>query len=53
MHKGESQDSPLRRFHRMVQMSGILHKAKSYRRFPGRDYQIKQKEEHYYEDLCW
>ena len=51
-HEVESQDSLLCRFQRMVQMSGILREAKSHRHFPDRDYEIKQKEEHYYEDLC-
>ena len=30
---GESQDSLLRRFQRMVQMSGVLREAKSHRHF--------------------
>ncbi|MBU2609145.1 MAG: 30S ribosomal protein S21 [Chloroflexi bacterium] len=30
---GESQDSLLRRFQRMIQMSGILREAKSHRHF--------------------
>ena len=34
-------------------MSEILRKAKSHRHFLGKDYEIKQKEEHWYEDLCW
>jgi ribosomal protein S21 len=48
----ESRDCLLCRFQRMVQMSGILSEAESHRHFSGRDYEIKQKEEHYYEDLC-
>jgi ribosomal protein S21 len=50
--EGESQDCLLRRFQRMVPMSGIVRRAESRRHFPDRDYEIKQKEEHYYEDLC-
>jgi ribosomal protein S21 len=49
----ESRDSLLCRFPRIVQMSGIVRQAESHRHFPGKDYEIKQKEEHYYEDLCW
>jgi ribosomal protein S21 len=45
-HEGESRDSLLCRFQRVMQMSGILREAKSHRHFPGRDYEIKQKEEH-------
>ena len=33
LREGESQDSLLRRFHRMVQMSGIMREAKSHRYF--------------------
>jgi len=33
MRKGESQDSLLRRFQKMVQMSGILREAKAHRYF--------------------
>jgi len=44
--EGESQDCLLCRFQRIVQMSGILCEAKSHRHFLGKDYEIKQKEEH-------
>jgi hypothetical protein len=37
---------------RLAQVSGIVRRAKYHRHFPGRDYEIKQKEERYYEDLC-
>jgi ribosomal protein S21 len=47
IRKGESRDCLLCRFQRMVPMSGILRQAKSHRHFPGKDYEIKQKEEHY------
>ena len=33
IHEGESQESLLRRFQKMVQMSGVLREAKSCRRF--------------------
>jgi len=33
IREGESQDSLLRRFQRMVQMSGILREAKTHRHF--------------------
>ncbi|MEE9520240.1 MAG: 30S ribosomal protein S21 [Dehalococcoidales bacterium] len=33
IRKGESQDSLLRRFQKMVQMSGILREVKDHRRF--------------------
>ncbi|MFC1897106.1 30S ribosomal protein S21 [Chloroflexota bacterium] len=33
IHEGESQDSLLRRFQKMVQTSGILREAKSHRHF--------------------
>jgi len=33
-------------------MSGILRRAESHRHFSGKDYEIKLKEERYYEDLC-
>ncbi|MHC4244742.1 MAG: 30S ribosomal protein S21 [Planctomycetota bacterium] len=33
IHEGESQESLLRRFQRMVQMSGILREAKANRHF--------------------
>jgi ribosomal protein S21 len=33
LREGESQDSLLRRFQRMVQMSGILREAKAHRHF--------------------
>ncbi|MFC2122852.1 30S ribosomal protein S21 [Bacteroidota bacterium] len=33
IREGESQDSLLRRFQRMIQMSGILREAKSHRHF--------------------
>ena len=33
IHEGESQDSLLRRFQRMVQMSGVLKEAKAHRSF--------------------
>ena len=46
IREGESQDSLLCRFQRMVQMSGILHEAKSHRYFLRKDYEIKRKEEH-------
>jgi ribosomal protein S21 len=39
-------------FKAIVQMTGIVRQAESHRHFPGKDYEIKQKEEHYYEDLC-
>jgi len=32
-------------------MSGILREAKSHSHFPYKDYEIKRKEEHWYEDL--
>jgi ribosomal protein S21 len=46
IREGESQDSLLCRFQRMMQMSGILREAKPRRHFRGKDYEIKQKEEH-------
>jgi ribosomal protein S21 len=46
IREGEPQDSLLCRFQRMMQMSGILCDAKSHRHFLGKDYEIKQKEEH-------
>ena len=33
IREGETQDSLLRRFQRMVQMSGIMREAKAHRRF--------------------
>jgi ribosomal protein S21 len=33
IREGESQESLLRRFQRMVQMSGVLREAKAHRRF--------------------
>jgi ribosomal protein S21 len=33
LHEGESQESLLNRFQRMVQMSGVLREAKANRRF--------------------
>lgn len=33
LREGETQDSLLRRFQKMVQMSGILREAKAHRRF--------------------
>ena len=33
IRKGESQDSLLRRFQKMVQMSGVLREAKAHRHF--------------------
>jgi len=33
IHEGETQDSLLRRFQRMVQMDGILREAKAHRHF--------------------
>ena len=50
-HEGEFQDSLLCRFQRMMQMSGILREAKSHSHFLYKDYEIKRKEEHWYEDL--
>jgi ribosomal protein S21 len=44
IREGESQDSLPCRFQRMVQMSGILREAKSYRHFLRKDYEIKRKE---------
>jgi ribosomal protein S21 len=52
IRKGESQDCLLCGFQRMTQMSGIPREAKFHRHFPGKDYEIEQKEEHQYEDLC-
>ena len=51
IREGESQDSLLWRFQRMMQMSGILREAKSHRHLLRKDYEIKRKEEQY-EDLC-
>jgi ribosomal protein S21 len=33
IHEGESQDSLLRRFQKMIQMGGILREAKAHRHF--------------------
>ena len=33
IHEGESQESLLRRFQRMIQMNGILREAKAHRHF--------------------
>jgi ribosomal protein S21 len=46
VRQGESRDCLLCRLRRMMQMGGILREAKRHRHFRGKDYEIKQKEEH-------
>jgi ribosomal protein S21 len=46
IREGDSQDSLLCRFQKMVQMSGILREAISHRHFLRKDSKIKRKEEH-------
>ena len=41
IREGESKDSLLGRLQKMVQMSGILREAESYRHFLRKDYEIK------------
>jgi len=43
IREGETQDSLLRRFQRMVQMSGILREAKSHRHFLSKGEMARQK----------